>query len=266
MKVGDNMPRQARKKSKSGIYHIIMRGANRQEIFHENTDFLQFLNTLMKYKEKYRMPVYGWCLMNNHVHLLLKEGEEDISMTLRRIGVSFVWYYNWKYATTGHLFQDRFKSECVESGRYLLTVVRYIHQNPVKAGMVVNIDDWKWSSARGYYGELVYPGTLLDSQYVLGQFSDDPFVAKNRFKEFNERNNEDECLEDFTYKRRLLDDEARIQISEMLIVYGIDITKVKTLTQQERNEVFRKVKGIEGVSQRQAARIFGVSAALINKA
>lgn len=94
-----------------------------------------------KKKSKYEM--YAWCLMNNHVHLLLKEGIEPISTTMKRIGVSFVWYYNGKYNTNGHLFQDRFKSEKVESDQYLLTVIRYIHQNPVKAGIVKSVDEWK---------------------------------------------------------------------------------------------------------------------------
>jgi len=90
------MPRKARVKSASGIYHVMLRGANRQEIFHDDDDCIKFLDTLKKYKMKTEMEVYAWCLMSNHVHLLLKEGNEDISITMKRIGVSFVAYYNWK--------------------------------------------------------------------------------------------------------------------------------------------------------------------------
>lgn len=115
------MPRQARGKSEIGIYHIMIRGANRQEIFHDDEDRLRFLDTLNKVKITSEMNVYGWCLMNNHFHLLLKEGNQDISIIMKRLGVSFVWYYNQKYKTTGHLFQDRFKSENVETDKYLLT-------------------------------------------------------------------------------------------------------------------------------------------------
>ncbi|WP_280617153.1 transposase [Heyndrickxia oleronia] len=134
------LPRGARVKSRSGIYHIMLRGVNKQEIFHDDEDCITFLDMINRYKEKAELTVYAWCLMNNHVHLLLKEGNEDISITMKRIGVSFVSYYNRKYETTGHLFQDRFRSENVESMRYLLTVIRYIHQNPVKAGMVQQVD------------------------------------------------------------------------------------------------------------------------------
>jgi putative transposase len=95
--------------------------------------------------------------MSNHVHLLLREGSEDISITMKRIGVSFVSYYNWKYWTTGHLFQDRFKSENMETTEYLLTVTRYIHQNPIKAGIANKVDEWRWSSCVGYFCGIVYP-------------------------------------------------------------------------------------------------------------
>ncbi|MEI2400828.1 transposase, partial [Paenibacillus phytohabitans] len=120
------MPRKAREKSKTGVYHLIWRGANRQEIFHDDEDWIRFLDILKKYKLKLNLTIYAWCLMSNHVHLLIKEGDESISATMKRIGVSYAGYYNWKYRTTGHLFQDRFRSENVEDQAYLKTVVRYI--------------------------------------------------------------------------------------------------------------------------------------------
>lgn len=163
------MSRGARMKSRSGIYHVMLRGANRQEIFHDDEDCIKFLDIIGKYKMKSGLEVYAWCLMNNHVHLLLKEGNEDISITMKRIGVSFVCHYNWKYKTTGHLFQDRFKSENVETNKYLFTVIRYIHQNPVKAGIVNRVDDWRWSSCLGYYGKND-PRKLLNHDFILKCF------------------------------------------------------------------------------------------------
>ncbi|PKR86440.1 transposase [Heyndrickxia camelliae] len=258
------MPRKARVKSKTGIYHIMWRGANRQEIFHDDDDWVKFLDILQKYKVKCELTVYAWCLMNNHVHLLIKEGNEDMSITLKRIGVSYVGYYNWKYRTTGHLFQDRFKSECVENNKYLLTVVRYIHQNPVKAGMVSKADEWRWSSCCGYYGKSSYPKNMLDSEYILRIFSADTAIALVGFKEFNERKNNDNCLDESVYKKRISDEEARVEIKKML--GEIEIAQVKSLPKVKRNEILRKVKEIDGLSLRQAARIFGVSLGLMFKA
>ncbi len=90
----------------SGIGNVIQRGANRQETFHDDEDCMKYLDFLYINKLKSEMKVFGWCLMNNHVHLLVKEGIEDISSTMKRVGVSFVLYYNQKYETNGHLFQD----------------------------------------------------------------------------------------------------------------------------------------------------------------
>ncbi len=258
------MPRIARLKSRSGIYHIMQRGANRQEIFHDDEDCLNYLDVLLKYKLKTELKVYGWCLMSNHVHLLLREGNEDISITMKRIGVSFVQYYNSKYGTTGHLFQDRFKSENIEKRQSLLNVIRYIHQNPLKAGIVKQVDEWRWSSCRQYYSSHDDSRKLLDTDFIMGMFSGEPLVARESFKDFNESVNQDQCLDDHPDERRLTDVEARELIKELL--NGIEIAKVKSLPRHKRNEILKQIKGIKGLSQRQAARILGISRKLISKA
>ena len=265
MERGEFMPRCAREKSEHGIYHIMLRGANRQEIFHDDADRLRFMETVKRYKKTSAIEVYGWCLMGNHVHLLLKEGKEEISETMKRIGVSFVWYYNRKYLTTGHLFQDRFNSEGVDSLEYLRTVIRYIHQNPVKAGLVQMPEEWKWSSCSGYYGQGSMPKGLLDCEFILYLFADNMELARMRFKEFNQAANDDRCL-DLEQKKRLryTDEEARRRI--IMVLGGISISQVKGLPKPDRDELLRKVKKVKGISQRQAARILGVSPNLVFKA
>ncbi|MFA9559282.1 transposase [Evansella sp. AB-rgal1] len=258
------MPREARKKSKTKIYHIMWRGANGQEIFHDDEDRLAFLDTIMKYKKRMGLKVFAWCLMSNHVHLLIKEGDESISTTMKRIGVCFVSHYNWKYRTRGHLFQDRFRSENVETDQYLRTVVRYIHQNPVKAKMVDEVQQWKWSSCNGYYGVKVYPQKLLDPDFILGLFSKDRTQAMELFKEFNERRNDDQCLDDHHYVRRLSDEEVRTEIKRVL--GRMEIAHVKTLSRIHRTAILREIKKVEGVSQKQVARILGISVNLVYKA
>ena len=218
---------------------------------------------IAKYKKVSGMKVYAWCLMNNHVHLLLEEGVEDLSKTMKRIGVSYVWYYNLKYSTTGHLFQDRFRSENIESNVSLFRVIRYIHQNPVKAGIVERSDEWRWSSCMGYYGENLHPRSLLDVDLILKKFSTDRTSAIQLFKEFNDRKNNDQYMEDTVSKKRLSDDEARLQIKELL--GSVEIAQVKSLPREKRNEVLRKVRCTSGLSLRQAARILGVSHNLIFK-
>ena len=257
------MPRTARERSKSGIYHVMLRGTNRQEIFHDDEDCIRLFETLERYKKKSELKVYGWCLMSNHIHLLLQEGKEELAATMKRIGVSFAWYYNWKYKTTGHLFQDRYKSEKIEDNKYLLAVVRYIHQNPFKAGQVKCHDEWKWSSCQSYYGIDSYPNSLLDSELILNIFSEDREKGISKFKEFNETGNEDTFLED-TIKPRLSDEEARSLVIEALDGYGI--ANIKELPRAERDRLVAKAKNIEGITQRQLSRIFGISLSLINRA
>ncbi|MFC4322522.1 REP-associated tyrosine transposase [Litchfieldia salsa] len=259
------MPRQARKKSISGMYHIILRGANKQEIFHDDEDCMRFLETILKCKNSSSTTIYAYCLMNNHAHLLLKEGNEELSVTMKRIGVRFVQYYHWKYNTSGHLFQDRYKSESVETNLSLLRVVRYIHQNPVKAGMVAKVDEWKWSSCLEYYGRAIFPYELVDYNFIFEKISSDRAIALESFKVFNERVHNDHCLEDEdNQQKRLSDDEARPYIKELL--GEIAIAQVKSLPREQRNLVLRQVKVIRGLSVRQAARILGISPNLIYRA
>ena len=162
------MPRGPRKKSSSGIYHIMLRGINRQTIFEDDEDRIKFLETLKNYKDISKYQIYSYCLMDNHIHILMKEIEEPISTTIKRICASYVYWYNHKYERCGHLFQERFKSEIVETDGYFLTVLRYIHQNPVKAGIIKSVADSKWTS----YHEYTERANMIDIDFGLGSFSE----------------------------------------------------------------------------------------------
>lgn len=140
------MPRSVREKSETGIYHVMLRGINQQIIINEDEDFEKFLDVLKDCKAVSGFELYAYCLMNNHIHLLLKVQKEELSLIFKRIGVRYVCWYNWKYSRHGHLFQDRFKSEPVNDEKYLLTVLRYIHQKPLKAGLAKEIDTYQYSS------------------------------------------------------------------------------------------------------------------------
>jgi putative transposase len=250
------MPRKAREKSETGIYHVMIRGSNKQEIFHDDQDFARFLETLELVKRKTELKINGWCLMPNHAHLLLGEGKEAISLAMKRIGVSYAWFYNWKYQTIGHLFQDRFRSEKVEDDAYLMTVIRYIHQNPVKAGIVKRTLDWNWSSCHGYYGEKSFPPGLLNPELILSLFSDQTDIAIQRFRQFDTITNADRCLDELP-KVRLSDEAAKAEI--MKAIAGYDLVAIRSLPKAERDRILIRIKDIEGISQRQAARILGIS-------
>ncbi len=185
------MSRKLRVISQSGIYHIILRGNNRMEIFRDHEDFEKLLSVLKRYKEKSNYEIYAYCLMNNHFHILLKIDTEPLSQVMRRICVSYVYWYNQKYSRVGNLFQDRFRSESVENDEYFLTVLRYILRNPVKAGIIKDIENYKWSS----YNEYNSSGKLTDIDFGLSLFSEDKNIAIKLFKDFINETNNDKCLE-----------------------------------------------------------------------
>jgi REP element-mobilizing transposase RayT len=142
------MPRKERLKSKTGIYHIMARGISQQRIFEQAEDYEQFLDYLFATKKISGFTLYAYTLMDNHIHLLLKEGTESISQVFKRLGTRYAQWFNGKYERSGHLFQNRFCSEPIEDDDYFLTVLVYIYQNPVKAGICGIAADYEWGSRR----------------------------------------------------------------------------------------------------------------------
>ena len=140
------MPRQPRVLAGSGIYHVMVRGVNRDVIFLEDEDCDRFLESVYRAKSRSGCSVLGYCLMSNHAHLLIRTRVEPIGATMKRLGVSYAYWFNRKYGRVGYVFQGRFRSEPVETDAYFVTVLRYIWQNPVKAGLVASSVEYRWSS------------------------------------------------------------------------------------------------------------------------
>jgi putative transposase len=252
--------RQARERSKSGAYHVILRGINRQDIFYEDNDYLHLLETIDKMKSDHQFEVYGYCLMTNHVHLLVRENTDSISRIMSRIGTSYASWYNRKYGRSGHVFQGRYGSECVESDDYLLTVIRYIHNNPVKAGIAQDPEKYQWSSIHAYYGYEDNLCGLTKTDFILGILDPNPKKAIQAFREFMSQENDDECLESET-RHCKTDSEVKIEIER--IMAWEPIGRLQGMEKAQRNEILRKIKTIDGVSLRQIARVTGLSVNII---
>lgn len=257
------MSRQAREKSQTGIYHVMARGINRQDIFCDEEDNKRYLETLMRVKLKTGINVYGYCLMRNHVHLLIKEGTEGLSVSMKSLGTGFARWYNWKYDRCGHVFQDRYKSEPVENEAYLLTVIRYIHLNPVKAGIVDMPENWKWSSCGDYYGRQNCLSGLIETDLILGIFSNDKKDAVKTFINFMDEVSSDKCLE-LDENKRKTDEEVLDEILQL--TNGRVPLSIHGIPKKDRNDILLAAKAIEGTTYRQLARIFGVSTSVICKA
>ena len=247
------MARQARKKSNSGIYHIILRGINRQQIFEDGEDYSKFLRILEECKAISKFEIFAYCLMNNHIHLLLKEVKEPIEQVMKRITTRFVYWYNIKYQRSGHLFQDRFKSEPVESDEYFLTVIRYIHQNPIKAGICKNPYDYTFSS----YGEFFKMQTFVDCGFVFGM------IDKHDFIKFNIENTFEQCL-DVEEKTiiKVTDEKARKIIEKYSRCKNV--SEFQALDVRTRDKCLKKLRE-SGLSIRQISRLTGVSFNIVRK-
>ena len=247
------MPRQARKKSESGIYHIMLRGINRQQIFEDAEDCYKFLTILREYKGICEYSVYAYCLMGNHIHLLLKEGTESLEQVFKRVCGKFVYWYNSKYQRVGHLFQDRFKSEPVDSQEYLQTVLRYIHQNPLKAGLCKQVSNYAYSSYAAYLGG----DDLVDTSWILGIWSKEEFI------ELNETIIETNCLD--------VPEKSEIRLTdEQVSVLMFKLSKCQNAAQFQELEPVKQEKYLkklrqEGVSIRQLSRMTGISISVIRK-
>ena len=247
------MPRQARRRSESGIYHILLRGINRQQIFEDNEDFEKFLQVLKDCKAISEYKLFAYCLMGNHVHLLIKEEKEPIEHIMKRIATRFVYWYNVKYQRVGHLFQDRFKSEPVENDSYFMTVIRYIHQNPLKAGLCKDISSYRFSSYSGFIND----SDLIDKDFV---FEIIPFEI---FERFNKEIQNEKCLEiDDRTKIRVTDEQAK----KIIYKYSkcSSVAEFQNLNNTLKEKFIRKFHE-KGVSIRQIARLSGQSKGVVER-
>jgi len=246
------MPRVAREKSETGIYHIMMRGVDKRDIFINEEDYKRFLFYIVKAKKKSNFSLLSYCLMTNHVHLLLKEGNEEIGESIRRISVGYAQYHNTRHNRIGHLFQNRFRSEPINNDSYLLTVLRYIHQNPLKAGIINSGCDYEWSS----YGLYLKPNnSIIERDIILGYF-----VNVLDFVKFNNEASNDICLE-YGEKKKYTDVELKKIIEEL-----IDIKIISGQNIEKRNQALKQIKDVTGASIRQLERVLNIGRSIILKA
>jgi len=176
------MARRPRAEVEGGLYHIIARGNNRQNIFHTNEDFKKFLSLLLTQKAKLGFYLYAYCLMSNHFHLLIERQAEPIGRIMLRVLTGYSQYYNRKYRKVGHVFQGRHKAILCEADRYLGELVRYIHLNPVRAKMVRKAERYPWSSQKAYLG--IEQSELVDVDPVLRLFGARKQKALENFARF----------------------------------------------------------------------------------
>ena len=245
------MSRLARNISQSGVYHILFRGVNQQNIFEEASDFEKLKETIAIVKQDLHFEIYAYCFMSNHVHIVLKEKTlGDISLIMKRILTKYARWYNIKYGRIGALISNRYKSVPVEIDEYFLHLIRYVHQNPIKAGIIDKIENYPYSSFKEYINK----AELTDTNFLLKMISIEAFIDYHKEIEI--------------MKFRVTDSKRKTDEDVLMFLkknYNIDNPKsISKFSKIERNKILAELK--KEFSVRHLQRITGISRGVITNA
>lgn len=249
------MPRLTRLECASNIYHVFNRGVGHLFIFEEDDDRIEFLNLMSRFSLSFHVTVLAWTLMNNHIHLLLSAPMASISLFMQRLQSAYAGYFNERHQHLGHLFQGRFGSQGIESEEQLLMAMRYIHRNPIEAGLSDTLD-YVWSSYKEYMGQ----PDICDTGFIGNMFG-----SQKEFQEFHMMTTDGRTANPDKSKFHSIrpSDEEALRIAEREL--GPD-WKTQLLSQDKelRNASLRKLKE-RGLSIRQLERMTGIGRSIIQR-
>ncbi len=195
------MARKARLKSADAIYHIMCKSISEVYLYRDSEDKEKYLSVVKKYKKLYNVKIYGYCLMDNHAHLLVDANGADISKVMHGINLSYAAYFNKKYKRDGHLFKDRFKSIIVDNDRYLKAVSLYIHNNPTDISVFKDCPEkYAFSSLGIYIGKRRDQYNIVDYGFVLGFWGKDLETAKKSYYNDIFGCNDEKLKEEFEFQ------------------------------------------------------------------
>jgi REP element-mobilizing transposase RayT len=177
------MARPLRLELAGGLYHVTSRGDRREDIFLDDADRLTWLEIFAQTCRRFNWVCHAWCLMDNHYHIVVETIEGNLAQGMRHLNGVYTQTFNRTHKRVGHVFQGRYKAIMVEKDGYLLELARYVVLNPLRAGMVKNIDDWQWSSYAAMLGNQPAPD-WLQTDWILGQFSPQRRRAINLYIDF----------------------------------------------------------------------------------
>jgi len=247
------MPRQPRRISSTGIYHVMFRGVNRQRIFEEETDYCRLLAILSEVKAISECKLYAYCLMDNHVHLLIQEVTLPLSLTIKRLCERYATWFNQKYERCGHLYQGRYISEPVETDAYFITALMYIYQNPTKAGICMHPQDYPWSSRR-----LLGQDPLVDEDELFKLIPKESILEK-------ESDMLDEGTAGSLVGRRTMLFDGKVHTLMLELADVTTTSEFQVLDARTQGVVFFELYK-QGASIRQLARLSGVGRKIVTRA
>lgn len=253
------MPRKSRTISSTGIYHIILRSVNQHIIFEEDADYQKFLYILSDCKITYDIDIFAYCLMDNHIHLLLYSSPDTLSSFFQSLGTRFVRWYNTKYARSGHLFQERFHSSPVESKSHYLATLAYIHNNPVNASICKYQSEYPWSSFNAFYGK---KNPLINISFSYDIAGSKDLLIKYFSTHYDIESNE-YFDKDHIEVTHFLTDEQALHIFKKITKLS-STSEAQTLPKKTRNEYILSLRK-KNLTQKQIARLMDVSISTVKR-
>ena len=252
------MPRLPRLQSLSDINHVMLRGIGHMDLFYENEDYQRFLNSLMQYKAEENVIIHAYCLMSNHVHLLLQALPDQLPVFFKRLEVSYALYFNGIHGHIGHLFQNRYKSEAVSGKAYFLAALRYILHNPEAAG-ICKWGSYQWSSANNYLtGNSDGITDISTALAIAGSASE----LIRYISEVSEES--DIYLAEPEIGRSALSDSDAVNI--LINIIGVKSPfEMQAMEKKQRDACLSQLKQA-GLSVRQLERITGINRNIIQRA
>ncbi len=247
---GENMPRQARQYSESGYMHIYIRGNGKQIIFEDRKDYIYYLNLLKQYSIETNVSICTFCLMENHVHLIVYDPGHNISQMMRKLGMTYAGTFNKKYHRTGHLFDGRFRSVPIESENYLLTAFRYVLNNPRKAG-ICSASEYPWNS----YSRYGRPESFVDTsvfQKLIGSKEEYEAFINAKYEEDNPE------LEGI-----IMNDEWALSVIRKYLHIESG-SALQTYNRKDRDEALDLLRK-KGLTIRQIERLTGINRSVIQR-
>ena len=242
------MPRRPR--AAGQFSHVIVRGIGKQILFEDDGDRTKFLRLLERSRDDTGVIIMAYCLMENHVHLLIRDASGKLALFMQKVGISYAGYYNRKYERIGHLFQDRFKSQIIVDDTGLLNVYRYILKNPEKA-FICAASRYRWSSYREYGKE----GGLTDSTMFQSLIGD-----RTSLDCFLQADSDYEGMEDLPVRH---DDAWALGIIRSSLSAGSG-TILQQMSKAERNEKLILLRR-KGLTVRQLERLTGINRGVIQR-
>jgi REP element-mobilizing transposase RayT/DNA-binding transcriptional regulator YiaG len=241
----------------------MVRGVNKSALFLDDEDRKYFIYVLMKVKKVSNFILYAYCLMDNHVHLLIVEDEEPLAMIMKRINVRYARYFNKKYTRVGHLCQGRYRSEAIESDRYLLACVRYIHNNPCKAGIVTHPEEFPWSSYRAYLQTIKHTD-MVNIDFILGYFGNSRTDSEMEFISFSEQIDDNEDFLDIEEEKEELLSRANAVIKAVLDKHNLTLDELRSKCSPPfRNGILREIRQNVNISAQELSELLDISVHLI---